>query len=1287
MPDPQDGCQISGSMVLIIENEMRFMRSSWRSCFLSAIPILSMVCALCVGEPRPARAEAPKSDLKSVPGSAEFLKQAVQDSEGQNWKPLFNGKNLDGWKVVLSNAAAGEDPEKIFQVADGMVHVYRDIPAGKKMPFGVILSDQAYSNYRFRFDFKWGEKKFAPRTNAVRDAGLLFHVVGPEKVWPMSVECQVQEHDVGDNYLVYTGGDVPVDAAGKKFQDAADGGNWKAFYSKGKITRVVKSRTPEHDGWNTVEVIVRGDSAIYLVNGEINNYIVNLRAPIGPDGEVVPLTSGKLALQCEWAELFYRNIELLELKPQATPPAAFASPQKTLSPPEDALAGESPEESIAPIPPRSPQAGLASWKVRDGFRVELVAAEPLVLDPVAIDWGNDGKLWVVEMADYPLGMDGNGKSGGRVRFLQKSQPGGAYDRSTLFLEGLNFPTGIVSWGKGVIVTAAPEIFYAEDTDGDGKCDLRKVLFTGFHEGNQQLRVNGLRWGLDGWIYCASGSHVVGYGSGSKIHSELTGKTIAVGSRDFRFQPVTGELEPLSGPAQFGRNPDDRGNWFGVQNSFPLWHYVLEDQYLRRNPYLIAPDARELLSESNPRVFPAAEIGAQPNPYTRVGRFTSACSGMVYQDQILPLGPGDEHALTCEPVHNLVQHNVLTRSGPTFTMRRDVDNEKTDFLASTDPWCRPVMIRTGPDGALWVVDMYRYIIEHPQWVPADVQKEMAPFLRLGDRRGRIYRIVPEKGDTRTPIDIAAQSLPELVQLLDHPNGFVRSAAQRQIAAGHHPSAARQVRAFYLQARTVPGKLYASYLLNQLGHCTGEHILAMLQDSEADVRRHALILAEQLAPPGDDVFRQLALLVNDPSESVRLQLALSVGEWDHPTARQILVALWNRAPENRFQETALFSSLNQKNIAEIVAIAVAAPLKSEAQRNRYQRLVAQAIGWKETGPLLAVLQNGIGTGEALVRTMITLNGVYSNPAGAATIQKLSPALLDEVHQASRKLLDEGSKSELWQKELAVSLLFLRPGDAGKDRAIVEELLSATSPSAIQNSVIRQLGTQRDPELGKMVFVGWKNYLPTTRDTVLEVLAARPAWHPLLLDAIDTGVIQPATIPLSVQDRLLRSKSSKVTSQLKARFQQHAATSEDTARWIEQVRQLNGDLQRGEQVFKKHCSDCHQFRGAGFQVGPNLSSMTGRTAATLMDAVVSPNKAVEPKYISYSIALNDGRIFSGIIDQQADNSITLVKARAEKNSVLQSEIETLSSTGKSLMPEGFDRTIPPQEMADLLLYLQQN
>src|SRR5437870_2451450 len=245
--------------------------------------------------------------------------------------------------------------------------------------------------------------------------------------------------------------------------------------------------------------------------------------------------------------------------------------------------------------PRSPAESLKCIKTRPGFKVELMAAEPLVMDPIAFAWGPDGKFWVVEMGDYPLGVPLTpnpspkgrgevGKPGGKIKYLEKSKPDGPYDKMTLFMDHVGFPTGVFPYGKGVLVTCAPDIFYAE-VGKDGRAAKKEILFTGFKEGNQQHRVNGLTWGIDNWIYGANGD------SGGVVKSIKTGKSVDIRGRDFRLKPDTGEFEACSGQSQFGRCRDDWGNWFGNNNSNPMFHYVLDDRYLKRNPHVLYPDPK------------------------------------------------------------------------------------------------------------------------------------------------------------------------------------------------------------------------------------------------------------------------------------------------------------------------------------------------------------------------------------------------------------------------------------------------------------------------------------------------------------------------------------------------------------------------------------------------------------------------------------------------------------------------------------------------------------------------
>ncbi|MFO0977285.1 MAG: neutral/alkaline non-lysosomal ceramidase N-terminal domain-containing protein [Planctomycetaceae bacterium] len=452
--------------------------------------------------------------------------------------------------------------------------------------------------------------------------------------------------------------------------------------------------------------------------------------------------------------------------------------------------------------PKAPEESLKCMTTRPDLRIVLAASEPLIRDPVAFDWDERGRLWVVEMGDYPGGHSmasgrasalrepgsGSVDSGqsvdalggltpsrspepsGRVRLLEDTDHNGVYDKATTFLDNLAFPNGIHCWRGGVIVTMAPEVFYAEDTSGDNVADVRKTLYRGFVEGNQQHRINGLRWGLDGWLYLANGdSGGVVEGTGLTPETQASGRAsalrehasdapdtepaqnalggltpnrspVSLRGRDLRINPDTNELDAVSGQTQFGRERDDFGNWFGNNNSNPIYQFVLEDHYVRRNPHAIISQviAQVAAIPGAAPVYPTSRTLARFNDFAYANRFTSACSTMIYRDTYL----GEQfygNAFTCEPVHNLVSRLVLTRDGYGFKGERAPDEQQSEFLASSDNWFRPTMVRTGPDGAIWVADMYRAVIEHPEWIPAEYQRKMN--LYAGNDMGRIYRIVP------------------------------------------------------------------------------------------------------------------------------------------------------------------------------------------------------------------------------------------------------------------------------------------------------------------------------------------------------------------------------------------------------------------------------------------------------------------------------------------------------------------------------------------------------------------
>ena len=244
---------------------------------------------------------------------------ARKSGDGQ-WTPLFNGRDLAGWYTFVEGKK-GEDPQKVVQVHDGMIHMYKDATAGAPAPFAYIATDREFENYDLRFEYRWGEKKFGDRVKAPRDAGLIYHFVGEDKIWPRGIECQVQEQDTGDIFAVWTRVSSTVAPGTQTYRSPEERGDPITVGSARDIARIQRSKMLEVGGWNKVEVRVRGGGATHIVNGQVNNRWTNLLQPDpGSSDRYIPLNKGKLLLQAEGAEIFYRNIEIRELPKAARQP-------------------------------------------------------------------------------------------------------------------------------------------------------------------------------------------------------------------------------------------------------------------------------------------------------------------------------------------------------------------------------------------------------------------------------------------------------------------------------------------------------------------------------------------------------------------------------------------------------------------------------------------------------------------------------------------------------------------------------------------------------------------------------------------------------------------------------------------------------------------------------------------------------------------------------------------------------------------------------------------------------
>ncbi len=1056
------------------------------------------------------------------------------------------------------------------------------------------------------------------------------------------------------------GGTVKDTSAGKLF-----------FYTGNEIGEVIKGKTElAFRDWHHIVLVRKADSLQVFLDGKPE---IDAKAKWTlPEGVPSFFVGGR----CDNFANFEGKIDEVAVFGKALTAqqviSQFAAAERT---------APSPKVTKRDSDPLDPAAAIRTLRVPEGFTIDLVASEPQLLDPVAFDWDTQGRLWVVEMADYPLGLGKDGAAGGRVRMLEDRDRDGRYEHSALFADGLNFPNGIITWRDGVIVTAAPDVIFLRDTTGDGKADIREILLTGLTEGNQQLRANGLRWGLDNWVYVAAGGHHGKYGVDTAVHSSRSGEKVKVGSRDFRFKPDTGEVEPQSGPTQFGRNRDDWGNWFGTQNSRPLWHYVLPDQYLRRNPHYAPPQGIVLLpGKVNPAVYPAKPPQKRFHGFDQSGHFTSACSGMIYRDdKLFPanssngLGWKNLDAFSCEPFHNLVQHIGVARKGASFEGTRIGKEGEPDFLSGTDRWFRPVMARTGPDGGLWIADMYRYMIEHPHWLPEEGKAALLPHYREGEDRGRIYRV------RRTSDKI--ETVPNLeegdpVEFLSSPNGWQRDKAQQLILWRGDRDIIPQVKKLVTNAPDPRTRVQALGTLDGLDALDESEILAALSDTHPGVLINALRLAEKRHNAA--IETAVLKLANDPDTAVQLQSAFTLGEMPGSATTVAALAKW-LASDDPFLVAAASSSI----LPHFNALVAACPGDAPVAYRR--KLVELALSSENKDaflslalPLLSNVSDALILFELLDAKDMSIADLEGNVELKAAFSK--------VFKSAHEILnDESAKQSV--RLVSASLLARSPADRDISLNFLKsQITPATAPDDFVK-VLDALRSSGDNRASSVLLEKWSGFSPDARTRATDLLLSRQDWTNQFLDALEKGDVRRVEIPLSIKSRLGAHPNKKTrdrAEKLLASSSNYARTELVTT--YAPALKKKGDAERGLIVFQKACIACHKQGKIGVSdVGPDLATVVDHPAEKLLANILDPNLDIQPGYHAYHCQLKNGEQLFGLIAGETASAITLKQLDGKSRNLLRADIASLTSADISLMPEGLEAAITIEEMADLIAFLK--
>ena len=524
-----------------------------------------------------------------------------------------------------------------------------------------------------------------------------------------------------------------------------------------------------------------------------------------------------------------------------------------------------------------PDAFIATARLPEDLRLELAAREPAVVDPVGVAFDGDGRMFVVEMGGYPTRPEGS-PALGRVKRLIDADLDGYYETWTLFADRLPYPTSVLPWRDGVLVTAPPDIVHLRDRDDDGVADVREVLFTGFPVANTQHNINGLTWGIDNWVYGANGGN---HGSGHPAGRPEA--AVSIRGTDFRFRPDTGALEPsYETTGGHGIAFDAWGRMFGTHNVNHVQHMLFPVSRLRRNPWLALRTTRDMISDhgSSAQLFQVSNAETRVNNPDESGHFSGG-SGIGYYGGGALGGAYEGSLFVNDVVVNVVHQDVLTPEGPSFTASRRA--EGVELLAGRDNWFRPVTVATGPEGVLYVVDMHRAVIEHPAWIPDAVEEALD--LRAGDDKGRIYRIVPREGLPTVRPGLAAAGLPALLDGLAHPNKWWRDTAQRIVVERADAAVVPALRELVGNSPVPLVRLHALWTLRGLGALTVFELRHAAERGPSGVRENVAVLARDF--PDDRSAGELVTeLVGDADPRVRMEAVLTLAGMNTGRAREAL-----------------------------------------------------------------------------------------------------------------------------------------------------------------------------------------------------------------------------------------------------------------------------------------------------------------------------------------------------------------------------------------------------------------
>ncbi len=955
--------------------------------------------------------------------------------------------------------------------------------------------------------------------------------------------------------------------------------------------------------------------------------------------------------------------------------------------------------------PLSPNEALKRFRVPPDLRIEQVLAEPTVRQPVSLSFDERGRLWVVQYLQYPepaglkmLSRDGvwrivydkvspppphhfPGKD--KITIHEDTDGDGAFDRHKTFVDGLNIVTAVAHGRGGVWVLNPPYLLFYPDRDRDDVPDGDpEVHLEGFGIEDTHSVVNSLRWGPDGWLYAAQGSTV----SGDVKRPSMDDVPVhSLGQLIWRYHPETRRYEVFAegGGNAFGVEFDAKGRVFSGHNGGNTrgFHYVQGGYYQKgfdkhgplSNPYAFG-------------YFPAMK-------HNNVPRFTHTF--IIYEGGALP-EPYEGCLFGVAPLLNHVVRSEVRPDGSSI-QTRDIDHPVT----TSDPWFRPVDIKTGPDGALYIADWYDHQVNHYRNHEGQIDKE----------NGRVYRLEAAEARPLAPFDLAKCSTEELVALLDHKNKWFRQTALRMLGDRKDRAA---IPLLFRKVRESTGQpaLEALWGLNLSNGFDDAVALEFLNHEDPFVRIWTVRLlgdARQVSPtiaaalakrakvePNVETRSQLAssarrLPANDALPIVRNLLAHDEDADDSHLPLLLWWAIEAKAESDRAAVVALFRdrslwdrAIIQQTIAERLMRRYAAAGGRENLLTCAE-LLKMAPGEDHARRLLTGLETAMA-GPVLTGLPVELAEALETYQGGSVLLGLRQGKPEAVAEALKVIADPKADKT---RQLQYIQIFGEI-DEPKSVPVLLDLVRQSPDNVLRGAALAALQRYRDPKIGTVVLESFSEMTDDVRSEALALLASRELWARELLEAVGTGRINRSSVPIPIVQRLQRFSSEQVKARVRKLWPEvRPATSEELQERIDRAMVTllkgTGDPRAGQMIFKNKCSQCHMLFGEGGKVGPDLTAYKRGDTATMLLSIVNPSAEIREGYTNVLISTLDGRTINGILVDRDRGVVVLRTGEGRDVTIRVDEIDEIEATPVSIMPEGLLNDLNDQQVRDLFAFLR--